>query len=93
MDLQSDALFLLHLTESHKGNSSSLWCPNQPIFSCAIQLHSAYLTSLVLAVAAFVADVSFNGGDNALSFSSNNFNGTLPTQLGMLTSLQKLLEV
>lgn len=27
---------------------------------------SAYLTSLVLAVAAFVADGSFNGGDNAL---------------------------
>lgn len=27
---------------------------------------SAYLTSLILAVAAFVADGSFNGGDNAL---------------------------
>ena len=27
---------------------------------------SAYLTSLVLAVVAFVADGSFNGGDNAL---------------------------
>lgn len=27
---------------------------------------SAYLTSLVLAIAAFVADGSFNGGDNAL---------------------------
>ena len=26
----------------------------------------AYLTSLLLAVAAFVADGSFNGGDNAL---------------------------
>lgn len=27
---------------------------------------SAYLTSLVLTVAAFIADGSFNGGDNAL---------------------------
>lgn len=27
---------------------------------------SAYLTSLILAVAAFVADGSFNGGDNAM---------------------------
>lgn len=27
---------------------------------------SAYLTSLLLAVSAFVADGSFNGGDNAL---------------------------
>lgn len=27
---------------------------------------SAYVTSLALAVAAFVADGSFNGGDNAL---------------------------
>lgn len=27
---------------------------------------SAYITSLVLAVAAFIADGSFNGGDNAL---------------------------
>ncbi|KAL0007281.1 hypothetical protein SO802_008783 [Lithocarpus litseifolius] len=43
---------------------------------------SAYWTFLVLAVAAFVAGGSFNGGYNALSLSSNNFNGTLPTQLG-----------
>ena len=27
---------------------------------------SAYLTSLVLAIAAFMTDGSFNGGDNAL---------------------------
>lgn len=32
---------------------------------------SAYLTSLALAVSAFVADGSFNGGDNALYVSCN----------------------
>ncbi|KAK6159190.1 hypothetical protein DH2020_006504 [Rehmannia glutinosa] len=31
-----------------------------------VKLTSAYLTSLVLTIAAFVADGSFNGGDNAL---------------------------
>lgn len=32
----------------------------------AARVASAYLTSLVLALTAFIADGSFNGGDNAL---------------------------
>ncbi|GLT77654.1 hypothetical protein SLA2020_492210 [Shorea laevis] len=48
-------------------NYESLLPNNKALFDIPVaRTASAYLTSLVLAVAAFVADGSFNGGDNAL---------------------------
>ncbi|KAI3704167.1 hypothetical protein L1987_74382 [Smallanthus sonchifolius] len=48
-------------------NYESLLPNKKALFDIAVaRTASAYLTSLALAVAAFVADGSFNGGDNAL---------------------------
>ncbi|KAJ7967604.1 ethylene-dependent gravitropism-deficient and yellow-green-like 3 [Quillaja saponaria] len=48
-------------------NYESLLPKKKALFDIPVaRTASAYLTSLVLAVAAFVADGSFNGGDNAL---------------------------
>lgn len=48
-------------------NYESLLPNKKALFDIAVaRTASAYLTSLALAVAAFIADGSFNGGDNAL---------------------------
>uniref|UniRef100_A0A7N2LFP8 Uncharacterized protein n=1 Tax=Quercus lobata TaxID=97700 RepID=A0A7N2LFP8_QUELO len=124
MDLQSDALFLLHLTgnvfkivqdlnriykatrvtAAHYGvqispyfpvpsncigclgvmnNYESLLPNKKALFDIPVApTASAYLTSLVLAVAAFVADGSFNGGDNALCLKKYNMLASQSCNLG-----------